>query len=92
MKTDACPLFILSDVLLEDKQKFKHGGVDKCHTCMGIFNYLDSILGLICIILRFMPIFLRFWLVSPCSGFFIVDLRLMSQAMGEKHEVEAQPS
>jgi len=51
LKTDACPLFILSDVLLEDKQKFKHGGVDKCHTCMGIFNDLDSILGLICLIL-----------------------------------------
>ena len=24
---DACPMFILSSVLLEDKQKFKHGGI-----------------------------------------------------------------
>jgi len=24
---DACPLFVLSSVLLKDKQKFKHGAV-----------------------------------------------------------------
>ena len=48
---DAFPLFVLSGVLLEDKQKFKHGGLDNCHTCTGVFYYLDSILGLICIIL-----------------------------------------
>jgi len=25
---DVCPLFALSDVLLDNKEKFKHGGVD----------------------------------------------------------------
>ena len=44
-------------------------GTDKCHICMGICNDLDSIFGLICIILRFMPIFLRLRLVSASSGF-----------------------
>jgi len=66
---NACPLFVLFDVLLEDKQKFKQGGVGKCHIFMGIFNDLDSILGLIYIILQFMPIFLRLRLVFACSGF-----------------------
>ena len=31
---------------------------DKCHMCIGIFIDLDSILGLTCVILQFMPIFL----------------------------------
>ena len=37
------PLFVLSSVLLEVKQKLKHGGVDKCHICMGSFGVLDHI-------------------------------------------------
>jgi len=28
---DVCPLYVLPDVLLEDKQKLKYGGFDKCH-------------------------------------------------------------
>ena len=43
MKTlDAFPLFIFSSVLLEVKQKFKHGGVDKCDICMDSLNVLVS--------------------------------------------------
>jgi len=33
---DACPLFVLNGVLLEDKQNLKHGEFDKCHMCMGV--------------------------------------------------------
>ena len=36
--TYSIPLFVLPYVLLDDKQKFMHGGVDKCHICMGICN------------------------------------------------------
>jgi len=42
---------------------------DKCHMIMGIFIDLDSILGLICIILRIMHIFLRLRSVLACLGF-----------------------
>ena len=42
---------------------------DKCHMCMGVFIDSDSILGVICIILRFMHIFLRLCSVLACSGF-----------------------
>ena len=42
---------------------------DKCHMRMVIFIDLDQILGLICIILRFMPIFLPLCLVLACSSF-----------------------
>ena len=47
---------------------------------MGTFNDLNSILGLICIILRCMPIF------------FIIDLNLAGQVLGEKYENQAKPS
>jgi len=45
------------------------GEFDKCDICMGIFIDLDSILGLFCIILQFMHIFLRLHSVLACSGF-----------------------
>jgi len=45
------PLYNLSSVLREVKQKFKHGGVDRCDIWMGNFNVLDLFLGLMCIIL-----------------------------------------
>ena len=48
---------------------FVNENSDKCHICMGILNGLDSILGLFCIILPFMPMFLRLRLVSACFGF-----------------------
>ena len=39
---DAFPLFVLSGVFLEVKQKFKYRGVDKCDICMGSLNILVS--------------------------------------------------
>ena len=66
---DAFLLFVLSDILLEDKPKFKHGGVISVVYACVFLNDLDSILGLICIILQFMPLFLRSHLVSAGSGF-----------------------
>jgi len=69
---DACSLFVLSGVSLEDKQKsLSMGEFDRCHICMGIFNDLDSILGLISIIFRFVHVFLRLCLVLACSGFLL---------------------
>jgi len=59
-------LFVLLSVLLENKQKFKRGGVDKCEICMRNFNVLDLFFGLMCIILLFTPYFSYyawFWLV-----------------------------
>jgi len=40
---NAFSLFVLSSVLLQVKQKFKHGRVDKCDICMGRFGILDLI-------------------------------------------------
>ena len=40
---DVFSLFVLSDVLLEDKQKFKNEGIDKCHICMGRFGIWELI-------------------------------------------------
>jgi len=68
---DAFPLFVLSVVLFEDNQNSKHGGFDKCHICMGISNGLDSISELLCIILRFMHVFLQICLVSACLYFLL---------------------
>jgi len=65
------------------------GEFDKCHMCMGILNDLGSILGLNCIIIRFMYVFLRLRSVLAFSSFFIVDLSVSSQVIGEKQEVEA---
>jgi len=42
---------------------------DKCHICIGIFIDLDSILGLTCVILQFMRIFLRLRSILACLGF-----------------------
>jgi len=39
---DPFPLFILSSVLLEDKQKFKYGGVDQCHISMVVLVFGSS--------------------------------------------------
>ena len=58
---------------------------------MGIFNDLDSILGLISVILQFMPIFLRLCLVLLVQ-ILIADLRFSSQMLGESREIEAKPS
>ena len=32
--------------LLEDRQTFKHGQVDKCHICNGSFSIWNSFLGI----------------------------------------------
>jgi len=66
------------------------GEFDKCHIYIGIFIGLDSLLGLTCVILQFMRVFLRLrsvWLVRVL----IADLRMSSQVL-EKHEIEANPS
>jgi len=67
------------------------GEFDKCHICTGFFIDLDSILGLICIILRFMPYFSNyawFWLVRVL----IAELCVSSQMLRESREIEAKPS
>jgi len=50
------------------------GEFDKCHICIGILNDLDSILGLICITLQFMHMFLLLHSVLVFSSF---DCRLV---------------
>ena len=43
---DASPLVVFVKCLLEDKHKFMHGGVHKCHICRDNFSVWDSLLGI----------------------------------------------
>jgi len=75
------PLFVLLSVLLEVKQRFKHGGVVKCHLCMGYFRYFGVIFwGLICLILRLIPLFSLVHLVLACFSL-VADLNLSSPSV-----------
>jgi len=82
---NACPQFVLSIILLEHKQKFKHGGVDKCDICMASLKVLGS--SLVRINLHYFAIYVH---ISPImlgfslSVFLIADFHISSQVLGEK--------
>ena len=54
---------------LRTSKSFSMGEFDKCHMCMGILNDLGSLLGLNCIIIRFIYIFFRLRSVLTLSSF-----------------------
>jgi len=63
---DAFALLVLSSVLLEVKQKFKHGGVDNCPICMSSF---ELIFGINVHYFVIYALFLLLRLVSTYMGF-----------------------
>ena len=80
----ANPVFVIASYF-----EFRYNDVDKCHICMGIFIDLDSILGLIYIILRFMHIFLRSCSILACSGF---DCRFVRRAKCQERGEKLRPT
>ena len=78
----------MSNILLEDKQKFKHGEFDKCHICIGLVRYLGFVLGdlnkYLCDFTPISPItlVLAFWDL-------IANLSESNQVIGERMKLKA---
>jgi len=92
---DACPLFVLPVVLLEDKQKFKHedkqkfkhGGVLQVSYRHGYFYLFGLNFG---IYLHYLMFYAHISPITLGFGLFellIIDVLILSQVLAEKHGV-----